>query len=194
MTTTTTTATAVRRYHYGPSALLTLPNLVTFTRLAVTPLLLWSMVEGRRTWGVFAFWLALHVSDFLDGWLARRLGETRSGAFLDPLADKVFLISTMVALVVAGRFWWLPVAAIAAREVAMSVYRTWISRRGVSVPATGLAKAKTNVQGIAVGVCLAPLTAHAELLGDTLLWAAVILTLVTGLQYGLQGRKLLRAG
>ena len=82
-------------------------------------------------------------TDGLDGWLARRQGTTRSGAFLDPLADKVLVLGAMSALVAIDRWWWVPVALIAAREIAISLYRSWVARQGVSVPARPLAKVKT---------------------------------------------------
>jgi CDP-diacylglycerol--glycerol-3-phosphate 3-phosphatidyltransferase len=116
--------------------------------------------------------------------LARRHGTTASGAFLDPLADKFVVLGAMTALVVNDVFWWLPVALIALREVAVSLYRSWVGRRGVSVPARPLAKAKTVVQDLAVGFALLPWTAGDHpAVANTFLWLAVVLTVVTGLQY-----------
>src|SRR4051795_10085851 len=128
----------------------------------------------------------------MNGWLARRHGTTRSGAFLDPLADKILVLGAMAALVAKGVLWWLPVAIIAVREVALSAYRSYVGRRGVSVPARLQAKVKTWVQAVAVGLAIAPVS------GDGyrgfrvgVLWAAVALTVVTGVQYLWDGRKVI---
>ncbi|MBK9178866.1 MAG: CDP-diacylglycerol--glycerol-3-phosphate 3-phosphatidyltransferase [Acidimicrobiales bacterium] len=167
---------------FGPSALATPANLVTVLRLMLSPLLFGLVAEGP-SWLAVSLWFVLSASDFVDGYLARRHGTTRSGAFLDPLADKVLVLGAMVALVVNGTFWWVPVAIIGVREVAISVYRTWVGRRGVSVPARRLAKLKTLVQQLAVGFALLPLTADARWLWQPLLWASVVLAVVSGAQY-----------
>src|SRR5205823_2632421 len=78
----------------------------------------------------------------LDGWVARRQGSTSSGAFLDQLADKVLVLGALIALVAEGAFWWVPVALIAVREVVISAYRSYVGRRGISVPARRWAKIK----------------------------------------------------
>ena len=101
----------------------------------------------------------LCVSDGVDGYLARRHGTTRSGAFLDPLADKVLVLGAMFTLVGNGVFWIVPVAIIAAREFIISMYRTVVGSKGVSVPASRMAKCKTLAQQLAVGFALLPLTA-----------------------------------
>src|SRR3546814_17317673 len=85
------------------------------------------------------------------------MGTTRSGAFLDPLADKVLVLGAMVALVANGTFWWLPVSVIALRELGIQAFRSYWGRRGLAVPATAMAKAKTVVQEVAVGFGLLPL-------------------------------------
>ena len=173
---------------YGPSALQTPANAVTVVRLLVSPALLVMILREPSSWGATSFWIALAVTDGVDGALARRFGSTRSGAFLDPLADKVLVLGAMYALVAAHRFWWLPVGLITLRELAISVFRTNLGRQGLAVPARQLAKVKTVVQEVAVGFALLPLTLHHPLIGDTCLWAAVVLTLVTGAQYLLDGR------
>ena len=137
-----------------------------------------------------AVWFVLSCTDGVDGWLARRHGTTASGAFLDPLADKVVVIGAMAVLVANGVFWWLPVLLITVREVGISAYRSWIGRRGISMPARPAAKAKTVVQDFAVGFALLPLTAADHpFVANAFLWGAVALTLVTGAQYLLDGRR-----
>jgi CDP-diacylglycerol--glycerol-3-phosphate 3-phosphatidyltransferase len=178
---------------FGPSALATPANALTIARLASTPLLL-AVVLGAGSdgsWLAVSVWFVLSCTDGVDGWLARRHGTTASGAFLDPLADKVVVLGAMAALVVNDVFWWLPVLLIAGREVAISAYRSWMGRRGVSVPARPLAKAKTLVQDLAVGFALLPMTAetHPGVAGS-FLWLAVALTLVSGTHYLVDGAKL----
>lgn len=179
---------------FGPSALLTPANAVTLARLAVSPILLVIIVSGGDSWPAVAFWILLCVTDGVDGYIARRQGTTSSGAFLDPLADKVLVLGGMLALVGRGIFWALPVGIIVGREVIVSIYRSALGRRGVSVPARWWAKVKTVVSEIAVGFALLPLTAGEHWLFNTLLWAAVVLTVVTGAQYFLDGGRRIRAG
>jgi CDP-diacylglycerol--glycerol-3-phosphate 3-phosphatidyltransferase len=179
---------------FGPSALATPANAVTVVRLLVTPFLLILILGEGDSWPAFACWVALSATDWIDGYLARRQGATRSGAFLDPLADKFLVLGAMFALVAEHTFWWLPVAAIAVREFAISVYRTWMSRRGISVPARWWAKVKTVVQQVAVALALLPPTADHRAVANVWLWAAVGLALVTGAQYLLDGRRVAAPG
>ena len=173
---------------YGPGALLTPANVITVLRLVLSPLLLVMIVKEPSSWAAFAFWTMLALTDGIDGHLARRHGTTRSGAFLDPLADKVLVLGALFALVAAERFWVVPVALITVREVAISVFRTQLGRQGLAVPARTLGKVKTVVQEVAVALALLPITADANLLASGVLWAAVALTLVSGAQYLLDGR------
>lgn len=178
---------------FGPSALATPANAITLARLAMTPVLLALIVheDGSSSWPLVLLWILLAVTDGADGWVARRQGTTRSGAFLDPLADKFLVIGAMVALVAQDRFWWFPVAIVAVREVAVSLYRAWAGRRGVSVPARPLAKAKTVVQEVAIGFALLPLTAeHHPAVARAVLWIAVVLTVVSGAQYLIDDQRL----
>lgn len=174
-----------------PNALATWANAVTVGRILVSPLL-FALVprDGAGSWFAFGLWFALCASDGIDGYLARRHGTTRSGAFLDPLADKVLVLGAMFTLVSIGVFWWLPVVLIAAREVTISVYRVLVGARGVSVPASRLGKWKTFVQQFAVAFALAPLTAVDHTwLWQSLLWTSVVLTLVSGAQYLWRARR-----
>ncbi len=174
---------------FGPSALVTPANAVTIIRLLVSPALLVMILDEPSSWLAVGMWFALGVTDGIDGMLARRFGTTRSGAFLDPLADKVLVLGAWFALVAADRFAWLPVTIIAIREIAISVYRTHLGRSGLAVPARQLAKVKTVIQELAVFLALLPLTVDHPLLADTALWVAVGLTLFTGAQYLIDGRS-----
>jgi len=177
---------------YGPSALRTPANFVTVTRLLVSPLLFSLIADEGATWTTFLLWTALAGTDGVDGWVARRYGTTRSGAFLDPLADKVLVLGAMAMLVVIDAFWWLPVVLIGVRELAVSLLRIHWGRRGLAIPATKAAKLKTLLQALAVGCALWPGGAQdvAEWLADWLLAAAVAFTLVTGWQYFRAGSRL----
>ncbi len=177
---------------FGPSALATPANGITILRLAATPVLIVLIMLWGASWFTFVFGAVLALSDGADGWLARRQGATRSGAFLDPLADKVVVLGALFALVAKGILWWVPVALIAVREVAMSVYRSVVGRHGVSIPARGSAKVKTALQDLAIGLCLAPpLASHGTVLSIAI-WAAAALTVFTGAQYLLDGRRAAR--
>jgi CDP-diacylglycerol--glycerol-3-phosphate 3-phosphatidyltransferase len=173
---------------YGPGALLTPANAITLLRLVLSPALLVMIVRSPTSWASAAFWTVLAGTDAVDGHLARKHGTTRSGAFLDPLADKVLVLGALFALVAAGRFWIVPVVLIALREVAISVYRTQLGRQGLAVPARRSAKLKTLVQELAVGLALIPVTGQHHALATTVLWVAVALTWVSGAQYLLDGR------
>ncbi len=178
---------------FGPSAVLTPANAVTVLRLLVAPVLVVMILVWGASWIAFGVGAVLAVSDGVDGWIARRQGTTRSGAFLDPLADKVAVLGALFALAGKDIIPWLPVALIAVREVAMSVYRSVVGRHGVSIPARTTAKIKTLVQDLAIGLCLAPpLASHKTLLAAGI-WVAAALTVFTGGQYFLDGRRAARA-
>jgi CDP-diacylglycerol--glycerol-3-phosphate 3-phosphatidyltransferase len=181
---------------FGPTALATPANAVTGVRLAAAPVLLTLVIViGPASWFLVGAWVVLAGSDGVDGWLARRHGTTRSGAFLDPLADKFLALGALVGLVARREMSWIPVALIGAREVAMSVFRTYAGRRGVSVPARWSAKLKTAAQDLAILLAFVPSIGgrHDSVVG-WVLWVAVVLTLSTGLEYAFDGRRLLAAG
>ena len=158
-------------------------------RLLATPVVIVMIMLWGASWFTFVFGGLLALSDGIDGWLARKQGTTRSGAFLDPLADKAVVLGALVALVAKGIIWWLPVAVIAVREISMSVYRSVAGRHGISIPARNSAKLKTLVQDIAIGMCLAPpLAGHWTLLNSAM-WVAAFLTVFTGAQYYVDGRR-----
>lgn len=166
-------------------------NGVTVARMLGTPFLVLLVVQLGASWAAVLVWVALAGSDGVDGWLARRQGTTTSGAFLDPLADKVLVLGALGAIAAEGWVPWLPVALIALREVAMSAYRAKVGRQGISVPARPLGKAKTAVQDLAVGLILfPPVGIHHRWVGGDLLWAAVVLAGLSGAQYFLDSRRL----
>lgn len=185
----TEATTTTRTWRYGASALLTWANGITLARIVGVPLLVLAMAQRRVAWSTFLLAFILAGSDGLDGVIARRHGATRSGAFLDPLADKLLVLGALFMLVLQGVFWWVPVAIITARELGISAYRSYWGRRGLAVPARRSAKAKTFVQELAIGLVLAPVTAGHPVIGLTVLWVAVAFTGVTAAQYVLDGRS-----
>jgi CDP-diacylglycerol---glycerol-3-phosphate 3-phosphatidyltransferase len=175
---------------HDPSAVATWANAITVARMMLAPLLFLLIQGDAGSWPALVMWTALCSTDFIDGWLARRQGTTNSGAFLDPLADKVLVLGAMFTLVHEGVFWVVPVAIISARELLISLYRSVVGTRGVSVPASRGAKAKTVTQQFAVAFALLPLTARAATwTWGTLLWVAVVLTVWTGAKYLMNARR-----
>jgi CDP-diacylglycerol--glycerol-3-phosphate 3-phosphatidyltransferase len=175
---------------FESTALATPANAITAARLLATPVILVMIVDLKVSWVAFLAWVAVASTDFLDGFVARRQGATTSGAFLDPLADKFLVLGALAALAAVHLAAWLPVILIAGREALISVYRSALSRRGVSVPARRLAKLKTLAQDCAVGFILLPATGlHHLSVGHSVLWLAVALAVVSGAQYLLEGRR-----
>ena len=174
-----------------PSAVKTWANLVTVARVLIAPFMFVLIPEEPGgSWVAFGLWFVLCSTDGIDGFLARRHGSTTVGAFLDPLADKVLILGAMIFLVNSHVFWIVPVIVIAAREVAISLYRTFVGAKGVSVPASRIAKLKTVTQQLAVGFAIAPLTAlDAKWLWNGLLWISVVLALISGGQYMWRARR-----
>jgi CDP-diacylglycerol--glycerol-3-phosphate 3-phosphatidyltransferase len=174
---------------FGPSALLTSANAITVVRLLVAPWVFWLIADRESGWLLFALWVAVTASDSLDGWLARRQGTTRSGAFLDPLADKVLALGGLWAVVLAGRFWWLPVALVTLREVLISAFRSYWGRRGLAVPASRVAKFKTFLQFSAVSLVVWPWTTGVTWMADVVLWLAVAVAWISAVQYVRAGSR-----
>jgi CDP-diacylglycerol---glycerol-3-phosphate 3-phosphatidyltransferase len=179
---------------FGPSALATPANAITVGRLVLSPPLWALIVAFGPRWTAVGLWVVLAATDGLDGWVARRMGTTRSGAFLDPLADKALVLGAMWAIVAAGGFWWLPVLLITGREVGISAFRSYWGRRGLAVPASFWAKVKTVVQSFAVALALLPTLEDSPGVAGAALWLAVALTLATGAQYVLEGSRATTAG
>ena len=174
---------------FGPSALATPANAVTLARVFATPLVLSVIASRGASWTSFALWTLFAGTDGLDGYLARKQGTTRSGAFLDPLADKFLVLGAMFVLVAKNVFWWLPVAVIATRELLISAFRSVLGRRGISVPARASAKVKTLVQSVAVGFAIMPPVAEHPTVANTFLWLGVVLALISGAQYLAEGSR-----
>ncbi len=163
-------------------------NMLTIVRILVSPILFVLILEAEpsngTTWLGFTLGWILGASDVIDGPLARRQGTvSRSGAFLDPLADKVVVLGSAFSLVAVGRLHWFPVALVAARELTISIMRIYYAQRGLSVPARRWAKRKIVVQGLAIALAIAPPLEDSQRIVDAVWWVAVGFTLVTGWQY-----------
>jgi len=178
---------------FGPSALLTPANGLTLARLLATPVMVALVIAtGPSSWLLVVLWFVCSSSDFFDGVIARRYGTTRSGAFLDPLADKFVVLGVLASLAAIGEIGWVPVLLIALREISMSIFRSYAGRRGVSVPARNSAKAKTLLQDLVIGLAfLPPVGLHHAGVVRWALWIVVAVTLWTGLEYLRDSRKLL---
>jgi CDP-diacylglycerol--glycerol-3-phosphate 3-phosphatidyltransferase len=124
------------------------------------------------------------LSDGVDGYLARRNDQvTRTGAWLDPLSDKLLVAAPVLTLTALGEFPVWAAAIIIVREVAVVVLRIWLGRKGVSMPASELAKLKTGAQLVAITLYLWPLAPGAETAREIALVIAVVITVVSGVEY-----------
>lgn len=178
-----------------------IPNLLTYSRIAVIPLLIAVFYWNHP----LSHWIALglfgyaSITDFLDGYYARAWGVTSNiGRFLDPIADKLLVATALLMLVSTGRVDVLPAVAIVCREILVSGLREFLAELRISVPVSQLAKFKTAAQLVAISLLLIapalPDGTYAQPIGDALLWAAALLTLVTGYVYLKTGAYHLSSG
>ena len=182
----------VRTYPlYG---LATPANAITVSRIALTPLLCSMVLVDRAdlgtSWAAFAVGLLMAFTDLIDGRVARATnGFSRSGAFLDPLADKIVILGVGFALVSVERIGLAPIVVIAAREFIISAMRVRFAVRGVAIPARPLAKWKVTAQGVALLLAVMPALRDQQLIIDLVIWFAAALTVFTGAQYLVDGEQ-----
>lgn len=172
---------------------LRLPNLLTLSRIVVIPALVatFYLEPPLANWLAVILFAAAGVTDFFDGWLARRSGQmSKLGRFLDPVADKLLVAAAIVMVVAFGRVDGVSVMAavvIMCREILVTGLREFLAEIRVAVPVSRLAKWKTTVQMIAIGFLLlgdaGPAALHVKPVGTALLWIAAILTMYTGYDY-----------
>ena len=168
-----------------------LPNLLTLSRIAAIPLVvaLLFVPEDWAAWTAGFFFAAACLTDWFDGYLARTWAqESLIGRFLDPIADKLLVAAVLFVLGVTDRLDGLtifPALVILLREVLVSGLREFLAGVQVSVPVSRLAKWKTAIQMIAIGVLLVGNAGPWFLapIGRAGLWIAAFLTLVTGWDY-----------
>lgn len=181
----------------------TLPNILTAFRLVAGPLgalFLWWGLNAADNEGLIRWWsyaLALFiggsVSDWLDGWLARRLGQVSAfGALLDPMADKVFVGAFLIVFAIWSGLWLVswPVAVILSRDIVITAIRlSRLGKESVPVPVSLAAKVKTAVEMLMIAWFFALIFL---VRGDSVwayeawivfLWIAAALSLYTGLTY-----------
>lgn len=166
---------------------MTLPDQLTVARAASVPLVVLLFVwdfPGNEWWATGLFTAAM-ATDQLDGWLARRRDITSTlGSLLDPIADKVLVLAVLVMLVEKGVAPAWMVAAIVAREIAISGLRLAALERGVVIAARDLGKLKTWAQALAAGLGgFAAAGAWPDRVGWWALLVATVLTWVSGLDY-----------
>lgn len=170
---------ASRLKRFGPGALATPANAITCARLLLAvPSLILIRNHGPGTLSI-VLWIVLSTTDSLDGWIARRDGTTRSGAFLDPLADKILVLGGFGALALRDDLPWFAFAIVALREFGISAYRSFAARRGISLPARQLGKWKTVTQYLAVGAVILPATSDLEGFQQIMLAVALAFTVVS---------------
>ncbi|MEX0839728.1 MAG: CDP-diacylglycerol--glycerol-3-phosphate 3-phosphatidyltransferase [Parvibaculum sp.] len=171
-----------------------LPNLLTYFRIALVPAVVvcFYIPGDAGRWTALTFFIVAGATDFFDGYLARAWEQQSNlGRMLDPIADKLLVAVVLIALtwqdVIAGFSLWAAII-ILCREILVSGLREFLAELRVSVPVTQLAKWKTAIQMVALGFLLAGPAADKIVpgvteMGITLLWAAAILTLYTGIDY-----------
>ena len=173
---------------------LSLPNLLTYARIAMVPVLvaMFFVPGDAGRWIAFSVFVVASVTDFIDGYIARAWQQqSRLGAMLDPIADKLLVAAALLLLAanetIAGISLFAAVI-ILSREILVSGLREFLATLQVSVPVTRLAKWKTAIQMTAIAVLLAGPAGDAVLpytteTGIVLLWIAAVLTLYTGYDY-----------
>ena len=174
-------------------SLTSLPNLLTLSRILAIPIVVASFyVQGDYArWFACALFSAAGLTDWLDGHMARRWAQqSELGRFFDPIADKLLVAATLFMLVATDRLSSgavLPALVILCREILVSGLREYLAELRVGLPVSKLAKWKTGIQMVAIGVLIVgdagPAFLPVAAIGEMLLWVAALLTLVTGYDY-----------
>ncbi len=184
--------------------MLSLPNILTLSRILAVPFLvalMWSPgweLGWLLAWGLYGL---MGITDYFDGYVARSQGTvSKLGQFLDPIADKIMIAAVILMLVgtrhdaasITG-IHLIPALVILLREMAVSGLREFLAGLSVSVPVSQLAKWKTTFQMIALGALILagglPQLLFIKQVGIGCLWAAAVLTLITGWDYLRVGLK-----
>ncbi|MGV0362549.1 CDP-diacylglycerol--glycerol-3-phosphate 3-phosphatidyltransferase [Corynebacterium minutissimum] len=171
-----------------------LPNILTSVRILFIPLFVW-LVLGGHDWWAFGCFVALMITDKLDGDIARSRGlVTNFGKIADPIADKALMTAAFVCLNIIGALPVWVTVLILVREFGITIWRFVLLRQGKVVPASQGGKLKTALQTLAVALYLCPLPSWMDLPSFIVMIAAVIVTVVTGIQYLIDGYKENRTG
>ena len=181
---------------------LNIANALTVVRILMVPLFIWFLAADDGRGGLYR-WLAVATfavaiyTDKLDGDLARSRGLiTDFGKIADPIADKLLIGSALVMLSLLGELWWWVTIVILVREIGITLMRFVVIRYGVMAASRG-GKLKTVVQTFAIFVFLLPLStwlgAWAWWIGAVFMAAALVITVVTGIDYVMQAVRLRRS-
>jgi len=175
----------------GPG-LVNAANALTVLRLVLVPVFVACLLAGGTGWRVAAFvvFCVASVTDLLDGRLARSRGLiTDFGKIADPIADKALTGAALVTLSALGELAWWVTAVILAREVSVTLLRFWVIRRGVIAASRG-GKLKTLLQVVAIALYILP--GPPEVVREVVMAAAVVVTVVTGIDYAVRAVRLRR--
>ena len=166
-----------------------LPNVLTSLRILFTPVFAW-LVLSERWWWAFGVFVALMITDKLDGDIARARGLiTDFGKIADPIADKALMITALVTFNIASSLpIWITVV-IVVRELGITLWRMWMLRQGKVVPASKGGKLKTVLQTLGVALYLCPLPGWMDVPTLVVMLIAVVVTVVTGVQYLVDGAR-----
>ncbi|AEG84078.1 CDP-diacylglycerol--glycerol-3-phosphate 3-phosphatidyltransferase [Corynebacterium ulcerans] len=172
------------------------PNVLTSLRIIVIPLFAWLVISGDGQHASWMWWslgvfVALMITDKLDGDIARAKNlVTDFGKIADPIADKALMITALVCLNVVGLVGWWVTAIIVVRELGITFWRMGELRKGNVVPASKGGKIKTTLQSLAVALYLIPLSGVFSVVQFLVMLAAVAVTVITGVQYLIDARRL----
>jgi CDP-diacylglycerol--glycerol-3-phosphate 3-phosphatidyltransferase len=164
-------------------AQMNLPNSITFSRLLGIPFLLYGLYNpgNEAKWICLAIFLIAALTDWLDGYLARKLNQiTDLGKFLDPLVDKLLVLAPLLVLVELGKIPAWGVFVILARELAIAGWRV---NQTTITGANIWGKLKTVSQIIAISLLIAPLSPAWQLPSLIAFWVSVLLTVLSGIIY-----------
>jgi len=165
----------------------TVANYVTLLRIVLIPLVITLLLLGVNGLAAMLF-ILLSISDAIDGYIARRFNQVSDlGKFLDPLADKILVITVLIVLVGLGKANSVAVTLLAAREFLISGIRVSAAKAGKIIPATQLAKWKTTSQIVAIVMLMLNLP-----LANLVLWLAVVLALISGGVYFWENKQYLQ--
>lgn len=181
----------------GTSRWVTLPNALTLIRLLLVPVLAVLLLsddglDPALRWAATAVFVVAALTDLADGEIARRSGTvTTVGKIADPVADKALTGVALVGLSLLGDLPWWVTVVILVREIGVTALRFVVIRHGV-IPASRGGKAKTVAQVVAIALYLAPLDAWADPVRVIAMGIAVVLTIVTGIDYAVRAWRLTR--
>lgn len=177
---------------------LNIANALTVLRLLLVPVFAVLLFHGDGLdpawrWAAFVVFVVAALTDLADGELARSRGLVTSfGKIADPIADKALMGTALVGLSVLGQLPWWVTVVILVREIGVTLLRFWVIRDGV-IPASRGGKLKTLLQGLAIGLYVAPLSGWAATLAAWIMGAALVVTVVTGVDYVVKAQRLRHA-